>query len=97
MFEEDNVKEKFALTLGEDRRILSATYERFAMPDMVMVDELPEGDISEYIYNEDGTYTHDPLPKPIVERVPTEEEDTAAMLVDHEYRLTMLELGLTDV
>lgn len=26
------------------------------------------------------------------EEEPTEEEDTAAMLVDHEYRLTMLEL-----
>lgn len=25
---------------------------------------------------------------------PTETEDTAAMLVDHEYRLTLLELGL---
>lgn len=28
--------------------------------------------------------------------VPTEQEDTAAMLVDHEYRLTLLELGLTE-
>lgn len=27
---------------------------------------------------------------------PTEEDDTAAMLVDHEYRLTLLELGLTE-
>lgn len=26
---------------------------------------------------------------------PTEEDDTAAMLVDHEYRLTLMELGLT--
>lgn len=31
-----------------------------------------------------------------VEAVPTEAEDTAAMLVDHEYRLTLLELGLTE-
>lgn len=27
---------------------------------------------------------------------PTEEEDTASMLVDHEYRLTLLELGLSE-
>ena len=27
---------------------------------------------------------------------PTAEEDTAAMLVDHEFRRTMLELGLTE-
>lgn len=32
-----------------------------------------------------------PEPEPI-EDEPTAEEDTAAMLVDHEYRLTMLEL-----
>lgn len=33
------------------------------------------------------------LPDP-TEEEPTEEEDTAAMLIDHEFRLTMLELGL---
>lgn len=27
---------------------------------------------------------------------PTESEDTAALLVDHEYRLTLLELGITE-
>lgn len=27
---------------------------------------------------------------------PTEQEDTDAMLIDHEYRLTLLELGVTD-
>lgn len=30
------------------------------------------------------------------EAEPTEEDDTASMLVDHEYRLTLLELGLTE-
>ena len=35
------------------------------------------------------------LPEPEPEQ-PTEEEDTAAMLVDHEFRLTMLELGLSE-
>lgn len=36
-----------------------------------------------------------PEPEPIEEE-PTAEEDTAAMLVDHEFRLTLLELGLTE-
>lgn len=93
---EDYSNDRFALNLADDRRILSATYERFAAPGMPLVDELPEGDIYEYIYNEDGTYTHDPLPKPEVDDTPTGAEDTAAMLVDHEYRLTLLELGLTE-
>lgn len=35
------------------------------------------------------------LPDP-AEEEPSEEEDTAAMLVDHEFRLTMLELGLSE-
>lgn len=41
----------------------------------------------------------DPVPVPEPEPgpyVPTEQDDTNAMLVDHEYRLTLLELGLTD-
>lgn len=37
-----------------------------------------------------------PDPDPEPEPEPTEEDDTAAMLVDHEYRLTLLELGLTE-
>lgn len=37
-----------------------------------------------------------PEPEPEPEPEPTEAEDTAAMLVDHEYRLTLLELGLTE-
>ena len=38
-------------------------------------------------------------PRPIPEEPepePTADEDTSAMLIDHEFRLTMLELGLTD-
>lgn len=37
-----------------------------------------------------------PEPEAESEAQPTEEDDTAAMLVDHEYRLTLLELGLTE-
>lgn len=42
----------------------------------------------------DGEVTVENIPDPETE--PTQEEDTAAMLVDHEFRLTLLELGLTD-
>ena len=35
-----------------------------------------------------------PEPEPEPEKQPTAQEDTDAMMVDHEYRLTMLELGL---
>ena len=45
-----------------------------------------------YSYN--GEITVEDIPDP--ETVPTQEEDTAAMLVDHEFRLTLLELGVTE-
>lgn len=54
---------KYALNLSEDDRILSATYEQFATPGQPIVDALPEGDISDYLYR-DGQYVYDPLPVP---------------------------------
>jgi hypothetical protein len=54
---------KYALNLAEDGRILSATYEQYAPIGAVIVDALPDGDISEYLYI-DGAYIHDPLPEP---------------------------------
>ena len=36
-----------------------------------------------------------PEPEPVPESEPTAQEDTDAMLVDHEYRLTLVELGVT--
>ena len=41
-----------------------------------------------------GEITVEDIPDPETE--PSQEEDTAAMLVDHEYRLTLLELGLVE-
>ena len=58
---------KYALNLAEDGRILSATYEEFAVANTVIVEELPEGNIADYLYV-DGKYIHDPIPvEPVVE------------------------------
>lgn len=54
---------KYALNLAEDRRVLSATYEQYAPIGAVIVDELPEGDIFDYLYV-DGEYVYEPRPKP---------------------------------
>lgn len=54
---------KYALNLADAGRILSATYEEYAFDGNALVDELPEGDISDFLYV-DGQYVHDPLPKP---------------------------------
>lgn len=53
----------YALNLAEDGRVLSVTYAQFAQADAVIVDYLPEGDISEYRYA-NGEFVHDPLPEP---------------------------------
>lgn len=57
---------KYALNISDDGRVLSATYEEYAGPNSVIVNFLPEGDISEYKYI-NGKYIHDPLPEPEIE------------------------------
>ena len=63
------MKEKYALNLAEDGRILSATFEKYAPDGSVLVDELPEGNLADYRW-QDGTVVCDPLPEP--EPVPEE-------------------------
>lgn len=53
----------YALNLAKDGRILSATYPRYAPADAVIVEILPEGNISDYLYLGDK-YVYDPLPEP---------------------------------
>lgn len=92
----------YALNLAEDGRILSVTEDQYGAPGQPRVETLPTGateaekDISNYRYM-NGKCIYDPLPQPESEPVePTAEEDLQAMAVDHEYRLTLLELGLTE-
>lgn len=54
---------KYALNLDADGRILSATYESYAVPGMPIVDTLPDGDITDYKYI-NSEYVYEPLPKP---------------------------------
>lgn len=72
---------KYALNLAEDGRVLSVTYEEYAWEGNVLVDELPEGDISEYLYL-DGQYVHDPLPPdPAPDEQPTQLDIIEAQVV----------------
>lgn len=54
---------KYALNLDADGRILSATYESYAVPDMPIVDTLPDNDITDYKYI-NNEYVYDPQPEP---------------------------------
>lgn len=68
---------KYALNLDADGRILSATYESYAVPGMPIVEALPDGDITDYKYI-NNEYVYDPLPKP----EPELQEPTADELLD---------------
>lgn len=65
------MKAKYALKLAEDGRVLSATFEKYAPADSVLVDELPEGNLSDYRW-QDGDFVYDPPP----ETEPVTEEPT---------------------
>lgn len=53
----------YALQLTEDGRISYATPPRFASKTAVFVENLPEGDIQDYLYI-NGEYVYSPIPKP---------------------------------
>ena len=53
----------FALNLNEEGRILSATFAQYAPPGAALVDSLPEGDITDWLY-QGGEYIYEPLPEP---------------------------------
>jgi hypothetical protein len=52
---------RFALYLDNENRITGATYEQYASPDLIIVDNLPEGNITDYLYF-GGEYLYSPLP-----------------------------------
>lgn len=61
---------KYALNLDADGRILSATYESYAVAGMPIVNTLPDNDITDYKYI-NSEFIYDPLPKPIQPQEPT--------------------------
>jgi hypothetical protein len=71
----------YAVSLDENNRILSATFEAYADESYVIVNDLPDGNISDYLY-QNGEYIYDPLPEPEPEpdREPTADEILNALL-----------------
>ena len=57
------MREKYALNLAEDGRVLSATYAEYAHLDAVLVENIPQGNLYDYRY-QDGEFVYDPLPEP---------------------------------
>lgn len=69
------------------------------VPDTLETENFPFGEVEVTEINGVMTVTKwtpgvMPEPEPEPEPEPTAQDDTDAMIVDHEYRLTLLELGL---
>ena len=69
---------RHGLTLDDDSRIVSAVPQRYAQDGAIIVDKLPDGNYSDYLYV-DGEFTYDPLPKDEVKNQPTQEERITAL------------------
>ena len=67
------------LNLGQDGRILSAAFRNDGSCGAVAVAELPEGDITQYRY-EEGVFVYDPLPQQD-QKIPTQLDRIEAQLV----------------
>ena len=61
----------YALNLDKDNRVLSVTFDEFAPADQPRVDELPEGNVADYLYV-DGEFIYNPLPVIKPEIVPSQ-------------------------
>lgn len=70
----------YALNLDKDNRVLSVTFDEFAPVDQPIVNELPEGNIADYLYV-DGEFVHDPLPEPEVPEAEPTVEDVLNVLL----------------
>lgn len=89
---------RYGLVLDEDNRIIAAPLQRYAPDGAEIVDELPDGNITDYL-RIDGEYVYDPRPvpeppvptEPIEKRVETVEGKTAEL----EESLDMLLSGVT--
>lgn len=84
----------YKIIIAGDGRVLSAATEDSAITGAVEVETLPDGNIHDYRYV-DGAYVHDPLPAPEVITTTNPIDDLTAVTVDHEYRLILMEMGVT--
>lgn len=70
----------YALHLDENGRVLSATYPEFAPANAPTCEALPEGDISDYIFNTTTQeFTYDPLPHEDIPETPSVEDQLAEL------------------
>ena len=70
----------YALNLGEDFRILSVTYAEHGAPGQPVVDMLPAGNVTDYLYK-NGVYIYLPVPVPPVPKPEPSVDDVVDVLL----------------
>ena len=89
---------RYGLVLDEDNRIMDAPVQRYAPEDAGIVDTLPDGDITDYLYV-NSKYVYDPLPRPEPEPddTPTLENRVETLETDSSEMKEALEMILSGV
>lgn len=85
---------KYALNISEINAVLSATYEQYAWDGCVIVDHLPDGDITDYDYI-NGEYVLNEERKAARERA--EEEAANAKTTEEELAICKEALNILNV
>ncbi len=83
---------KYALNLAEDGRVLSVTLEEYAPVNAVLVDHIPEGDISNFRYV-NGTYIDEPSEESIRDVKLQRIYDLKQKLADTDYNILKIVEG----
>lgn len=83
----------YGIILTNKNRI-GAVYEEAYIPeDAIVVENLPEGRIYDYVY-QDGEFVYDPIPAP---ETPVPQHDPAERIADLEAAMTAIEEGIASV
>lgn len=85
----------YALNIGDDGRVLSATTASMAPSGAAFAYTLPDGNIYDYRYVA-GEYIYDPLPKPEEVVMVTVTADELAVLEDKAAAYDLLTEGVTE-
>lgn len=82
----------YAINIDNTCRILSATYSQYANDNYIIVEDLPVGDITDYLYI-NGEFVYNPLPVP---EVPQEEPTAEQRIAELEEALQLLLSGVVE-
>ena len=83
---------RYALNLADDGRVLSVTFEEYAPEGAVIVDDIPEGDVTNFKYV-NGSYVNEPQEVPIRDANLQRMHELKQNLADTDYNILKIVEG----